>query len=174
MSESNSWSTSPSQTLNIGVFIRKTVVFSLIFAGAYFLQHKGILNQYIPVEYDTEMGFGAFYITLICFSLISMLWSWLSVSCTEYSLTSERLMVKKGVLNITVDEAELYRVKDYTLEKPLFLRIFGQSNIVLNTSDISNPILKLEGIDKGEVVIRKIRESVEAQRKIKGVREIDM
>jgi uncharacterized membrane protein YdbT with pleckstrin-like domain len=174
MSETNSWSTSPSQTLNIGAFIRKTFVFSLIFAGGYFLQYKEILSPYIPVEYDTKMGFGAFYITLICFSIISMMWSWLSVSCTEYSLTSERLIIKKGVLNITVDEAELYRVKDYKLDKPLILRIFGQSNIILNTSDVSNPVLILEGIDKGEVVIRKIRESVEEQRRIKGVREIDM
>lgn len=103
-----------------------------------------------------------------------ILWKWLVLKNTHYELTSERLRTRSGVLNKKLDELELYRVRDFRLEQPLFLRLFGLSNIVLQTSDRTNPVITLAGVRAGEQVREYIRTYVEACRQRKGVRELDV
>jgi len=78
-----------------------------------------------------------------------------------------------GVLNKHVDELELYRVKDYKLVQPFFLRILSLSNIVLETSDRSNPTITIRAIPDGNDVREQIRKLVEDLRQLRGVREVD-
>jgi uncharacterized membrane protein YdbT with pleckstrin-like domain len=106
--------------------------------------------------------------------LFIMLWQWLVVRNTIYELTTERLKLRRGVLNKHMDEVELYRVRDYKLEQPLFLRLFGLGNITLRTSDRSHPVLSLRAIRNGEQLYEQIRNAVEQSRAKKGVRELDV
>jgi uncharacterized membrane protein YdbT with pleckstrin-like domain len=106
--------------------------------------------------------------------LFVILWKWLVVKNTKYELTTERLRLRYGVFNKKTDELELYRVRDYKLDQPLFLRIFSLSNIVLTTSDKTHPSVVLEAITDGEELREKLRKYVEACRTRKGVREVDI
>ena len=106
--------------------------------------------------------------------LFILLWQWLVVRNTRYELTTERLKMRRGVLNKHMDEVELYRVRDYKLEQPLFLRLFGLGNINLQTSDRSHPVLSLRAIRNGEQLYEQIRNAVEQCRASKGVRELDV
>ena len=72
-----------------------------------------------------------------------------------------------------MDELELYRVKDYRLENPFFLRMFSLGNIVLETSDRSSPVVRINAIQNAEELREKIRNCVETRRDQKGVREVD-
>ena len=98
---------------------------------------------------------------------------WLQTRFQHYELTTERLRYSHGVLNRQTEELELYRVKDSTLVQPFFLRLFSLGNIVLDTSDRTTPQFTLYAIADPQAVREKIRDSVEAQRKEKRVREID-
>lgn len=106
--------------------------------------------------------------------LFILLWQWLVVRNTKYELTSERLKMRRGVLNKHMDEVELYRVRDYKLEQPLLLRLFGLGNITLQTSDRSHPVVTLRAIRNGEPLYEQIRGAVEQCRARKGVREVDV
>jgi uncharacterized membrane protein YdbT with pleckstrin-like domain len=106
--------------------------------------------------------------------LFVILWKWLVVKNTKYELTTERLRLRYGVFNKKTDELELYRVRDYKLDQPFFLRIFSLSNIVLTTSDKTHPSVVLEAITDGEELREKLRKYVEACRTRKGVREVDI
>ncbi len=106
--------------------------------------------------------------------LFILLWQWLVIRTTVYELTSERLKLRRGVLNKHLDEVELYRVRDYQLEQPFFLRLFGLGHIVLQTSDRSHPTLRLRAIRDGERLYELIRGAVEQARAKKGVRELDV
>ena len=75
--------------------------------------------------------------------------------------------------SIKTDELELYRVRDYKFEQPFFLRLFSLGNIVLQTSDKSDPQVVLSAIPNGEELREKLRTHVEACRMKKGVREVD-
>lgn len=102
------------------------------------------------------------------------LWKWLVLRNIQYELTSERLRIRQGVLNKMLDELELYRVRDYKLEQPLFLRLFSLGNITLRTSDTSHPHIVLHAIRNGEQVREQLRKYVEECRVKKRVLPLDL
>jgi uncharacterized membrane protein YdbT with pleckstrin-like domain len=95
---------------------------------------------------------------------------WMQTQCRRYELTTERLRVRQGVFSRRTDEVELYRVKDYTLVEPFFLRLFGLGNLLVNTSDVSNPSVLIEAIPDAPAVRDQVRKHVEMCRVKKGVR----
>jgi uncharacterized membrane protein YdbT with pleckstrin-like domain len=106
--------------------------------------------------------------------LFIILWQWLVIKMTKYELTTERLRTQHGVINKKMDELELYRVRDYKLDQPIWLRIFSLGNILLQTSDVSHPAIKIRAIPDSEKVREQIRTYVEACRVRKGVRDVDV
>ena len=124
------------------------------------------------------VNFGWFVICGLFFWLVIpifiALWQWLAVRNTRYELTSDRLFTYSGVLNKTVDELELYRVKDYSQSHPLLLRMVGLGNISLKTSDRTDPDVLISAIPDATEVRAMLRTNVEKCRTSRGVREIDM
>lgn len=105
--------------------------------------------------------------------LFVILWKWLIIKSTKYEITTERIRTKTGILNKKTNELELYRVRDYKFEQPLSLRSFSLGNIILQTSDRSNPEVVLRAIPNGEELREQIRKHVEECRIKKRVREVD-
>ena len=132
------WTGSPSQVVNLPVFIVCALLCWLV----------------VPVFYA--------------------IWKWLVLRNIRYELTSERLKLREGVLNKRLDEIELYRVRDYSLEQPFFLRLFGLSNITMRTADPSQPVVVLRAIKDGELVLEQLRKYVEQARVQKRVLPLDL
>jgi uncharacterized membrane protein YdbT with pleckstrin-like domain len=130
---------------------------------------NGTPSQVINIPAFTVLGL--FFWLVI--PLIIMLWKWLAVRNTKYELSTERLKTRYGVLNRKMDELELYRVRDYKFEQPLLLRIFSLANIIMQTSDKSNPVVIIRAIPNGEELRDRIRDLVEECRVRKRVREVD-
>lgn len=120
---------------------------------------------------------GVFIVCALFFWLILpifiALWRWLSVRCTVYELTTQRLKFSKGVFNKCNDEIELYRVKDTRLEQPFHLRLFGLGNLTVFSSDRTLPIFPLQSIRNPQKVRERIRICVEECRDFKGVHGVD-
>jgi len=91
-----------------------------------------------------------------------------------FELTSERLKMTEGVFSKVTETLELYRVKDIEVSQPFFYRILGLENIKVNTSDLSSPVIFLEGIPHTVGLADKMRNQVETVRMQKKVREIDI
>jgi uncharacterized membrane protein YdbT with pleckstrin-like domain len=115
-------------------------------------------------------------IFLLCILIVPIpvaLWRWLTLRCTSYVLTSERLRITTGVFSRRSEELELYRVKDLTVEQPFLQRLFGLGRLILHTSDRTNPVLVLPGMRDVAGLRDIVRGRVEPLRAAKGVREID-
>lgn len=97
----------------------------------------------------------------------------LRTTCHRYTLTDERLRERRGILSVTTEELELYRVKDITVKQPLLQRLIGRGSVVLTTSDRSTPVVVLNAIGCPEDVAYLVRVRVERCRVAKSVREID-
>jgi uncharacterized membrane protein YdbT with pleckstrin-like domain len=130
----------------------------------------GTPSQVVNIRVFIVMGLLSFFVI----PLFVILWTWLVTKNTKYELTNERLTLRSGVFNKSSPEMELYRIRDYRLDEPYFLRLFSKSNVVLETSDRSHPRLVLEGVPNGKELINMLRHNVEACRMKKGVREIDV
>ncbi|RTL26897.1 MAG: PH domain-containing protein [Burkholderiales bacterium] len=105
--------------------------------------------------------------------LVMALWRIWQTSRHTYSLTSQRLRERVGVLNRDVEELELYRVKDLSVHQPLLQQVLGLGQVILITSDRSTPRVVLNAVPNPVGVADLIRRNVEACRVAKGVREID-
>jgi uncharacterized membrane protein YdbT with pleckstrin-like domain len=99
---------------------------------------------------------------------------WFTNRATVYELTTQRFRITRGILNRQLDEIELYRVKDYVMTQPLFLRLLGLGNIDLLSSDVSTPAVALRAIAGVEDVREKLRTSVQSERDRKRVRALDV
>ena len=86
-------------------------------------------------------------------------------SFTVFSVSEDRLFVKKGFFNITEDEVRLYRVLDVSLKQTLGQRILGLGSIELKTSDKSLKNFTIESICHAKDVKELLSKKVEAQRK---------
>ena len=106
--------------------------------------------------------------------LFVAIWKWLVVRNIRYELTTERIRLREGVLNKRLDEVELYRVRDYRLEQPFYIRIFSLGHITIRTTDTSNPVIVLRAIANSEHVLELVRRHVEECRARKNVRALDM
>lgn len=105
--------------------------------------------------------------------LLLAVWKYLDTIYNKVQVTDQRIIEQRGILSKVTNELELYRVKDIKYEQPLFLRIFGLSNIVLITTDQTHPKSILKGIKKGNDIKEKVRLAVDIRRDLKGVRELD-
>jgi uncharacterized membrane protein YdbT with pleckstrin-like domain len=116
---------------------------------------------------------GAFLACVFVLPIPLAIWRWLEVRCLLYEVTRERVRVTSGVLSRRLEELELYRVKDSTLDVPFLLRLVGLGNVVLRTSDQSHPVFVLRAIRNAATLRESIRGTVEKLREKRGVREVD-
>lgn len=72
----------------------------------------------------------------------------LPISFTKYSITTDRLIVESGLLNLKEDEILLYRVADLSLRISLWQRICGVGTICVQSSDRSSPHLNISNVKK--------------------------
>lgn len=116
---------------------------------------------------------GIFFIGLVV-PFFMVVIRWLITKATTYELTTQRLIKDSGILNRLHDELELYRVKDYTLERSFLERLLGLGTLKILTSDVTNPTVVMRSIPQSQEVREKLRTAVQAERDRKRVREMDV
>lgn len=119
------------------------------------------------------LNFGAFLSCVLIVTIPWAFWRWLTLRCTRYEVTSERVFYSQGVLSRRTDCLELYRVRDIRIEEPFLLRILGLGNVVMDTSDRTTPVFVFRAIPAPAQLADVLRENVEVCRRTKGVREVD-
>ena len=101
---------------------------------------------------------------------ITILWKdrkhhlWFPLSFTSYYIEDDRLMIKKGLLNTTLDETLLYRIVDITFQQTLAGKIFGTGNVILRTKADASGEIVLENIAKPLEVRKMLSKMVEESR----------
>lgn len=92
------------------------------------------------------------------------------ITFTKYSMSEDRLFVKRGLLNLNQEEILLYRVRDISLKRSLGQRIFGVGSVVVFSSDQTTPSLELRNIKNSEDVKEMLHEQVEEMKLQRRVR----
>ena len=127
---------------------------------------KGSSSQF--AHFGTYLLCGLFCWLIV--PLIIGIVKWIQLRCRVYEITTERIKATRGVFSRQTEEIELYRLRDYTLVEPFWLRLFGLGNIVISTGDQSAPSLVIEAIPEAGHLRDEIRKHVEIRRDRKRVR----
>ena len=97
--------------------------------------------------------------------LIMMIVRILQTKYTKTTITTKEIVTEHGVLSRKIDELLLKRVTDVQLSQPIWLRIFGLSNLILASTDVSNPTLIIKGVPNGKQVWQELRDAIAEERK---------
>lgn len=134
----------------------------------------GLLGVVLTIVVAGEWGAWPLLLTGAALGIIA--YKWLQVMGSLYEVTPDRLIVKRGIVMKSIDEIELYRIKDIRMDFSLLNQWAGIGTICMVSSD--------ETTRTGELVLRhvpralarreELRRLVDAARKARGVRELDM
>ena len=121
-------------------------------------------------------GWGTLLTCLIGIGFVLIGIRWLKNRSAAYEITDQRLIIKRGILFKTIDEIELYRIKDVRLGYSLLNQMTDIGTITLTSSDRTT--------NGGEFTLRDIpmardrreglRTLVDRARQRRGVRELDV
>ena len=119
---------------------------------------------------------GPWPLLLTALAAAIVIWKWLQVMSEKFELNSQRLVVRRGIIMKSIDEVELYRVKDIRMDFSLLNQLAGIGTIHITSSDETtrNQNLVLRHVPHAQERREQLRNLVDAARRERGVREIDL
>jgi uncharacterized membrane protein YdbT with pleckstrin-like domain len=119
---------------------------------------------------------GAWPLALTGLAVLIVLWKWIQNMAAQFEITPERLIVRRGIFMKSIDEIELYRIKDVRMDFSLLNQWAGIGNVCLASSDETTRVgdLVMRHIEHAKARREELRRLVDAARQRRGVREIDM
>lgn len=103
---------------------------------------------------------------------LTALWSFLQESTKKFILTSERLIIRYGVMVRTEDEVELYRVIDAVHTVNVFQRLINVGTVTVTSSDKTGTVA-MNSIHAPSKVRNGLRKLAERCKSKRGVRILE-
>lgn len=124
----------------------------------------------------TVLGWLTLLLCLAGVGLLIVAWKWLANLATTYELTDDRLILHKGIFAKSIDEIELYRVKDIRIDFTIVNEWAGIGTISITSSDETtrDGPLVIRDVEDARARREKLRLLVDAARQKRRVREIDV
>lgn len=153
---------------------KEVIIFIILFA--LFWIHNFHTPDFLfewNVSVDALIMLSYLLLIMVVVSFIVLVIKLLKLHTTVFTITDEQILYRHGILNVKREYMEIYRIKDFSVFSPFFLRIFALSNLVIHSSDKTHPVLLIQAIRNQSHIYNGLRERVETMRRIKGVREFD-
>jgi uncharacterized membrane protein YdbT with pleckstrin-like domain len=100
--------------------------------------------------------------------------AWLRSLSTRYRVTDRRIVIESGLLSKRLEQVDLYRISDYTVDRPFLQRLVGTGNLLLKTIDRTTPEVNLLAIKTDIVALyERVRAATEVDKRRRGVRVLD-
>ncbi|MBK6412767.1 PH domain-containing protein [Sphingopyxis sp.] len=124
----------------------------------------------------TLLGWLTLVLCFVGVGLIIILIQWLRFLDVTYELTEDRLILRKGIFVKSIDEIELYRVKDVRMDFTLINQWAGIGTIGIDSSDETTRegALVMPHIERAAERREEMRRLVDAARQKRRVRELDV
>ena len=94
----------------------------------------------------------------VLFGLLLIGGAYLNVYATSYTVTSERVIQRKGLLSRRVSEVEISDIRNVQVNQGITQRIFGIGNVGISTAGQSGVEIVFAGIKRPQPVADMIRE----------------
>lgn len=119
-------------------------------------------------------GIGTLVLTILTLGIWAIV-AWVRSRSVHYKITTQRIVVERGIFSKRMEQVDLYRVVDYVVERPAGQRIMGTGNLVLDAMDKTTPEVRIAGIKTDVVVLyERLRYATEQEKRRRGVRVLDV
>ena len=119
---------------------------------------------------------GMYWVAVSLLAIGIFVWRWFENLASKYELTEERLIIRKGIIAKSVDEIEMYRIKDVRINFSIINQLVGLGTISISSSDETtrNGDLVIRDLEGAQARREQLRRLVDTARQKRRVREIDM
>lgn len=144
--------------------------------GTLILIVAGLILTFIALAKGTLVDWAWLFPAVLVAGLGIVAWKWIANLATTYELNAERLILHKGILRKSIDEIELYRVKDVRIDFTIINQMADIGTITITSSDETtrDGALTIRDVTQARARREKLRELVDAARRQRGVREVDL
>ena len=120
--------------------------------------------------------YGVYMLGLTALALLIVLVKWFQNIAATFEICRDRLLIRRGIFIKSIDEVELYRVKDVRLDFSLINQWAGIGTICVTSSDETTrgAPLVLSHVEQAQRRREELRRLVDEARQRRRVREIDM
>ena len=124
----------------------------------------------------TLVGWLTLLLCLVGVGFLIVLVQWIRNLDMTYELTEDRLILRKGIFVKSIDEIELYRVKDVRMDFTLINQWAGIGTIAIDSSDETtrHGALFIPHIERAAERREELRRLVDIARQKRRVRELDV
>jgi membrane protein YdbS with pleckstrin-like domain len=161
--EQDLWRGHPSQVLNAGIYFFWVAILIIVAVVAVFI--------ILP---DSALWALIVSGTLALIGAANAAGAYFHLRAIEYIVTTQRIRIISGLFSKTIQEIELFRVKDTMASQSFFLRLFGMGTIIVLSGDEKQPRLVLSGVPQAIELRERLRQEVMNLRQRFGVREVDV
>lgn len=121
-------------------------------------------------------AWGLYPLALTGLGLAVVLVVWLKNLAATFEICPDRLLIRRGIFIKSIDEIELYRVKDVRLDFTLINQMAGIGTLGVTSSDETTrgAMLKMPHVERARERRETLRRLVDEARQRRRVREIDM
>jgi hypothetical protein len=100
---------------------------------------------------------GQWCIVVITLGIAYLVYKVQSMSIT-YTVTTQRILIERGLFSTVKESVELFRIDDFDLHRPFGMRVLGHSVLHLRSSDPDLSDVKIQGIANLDALSDQIRE----------------
>ena len=124
----------------------------------------------------TLAGWGTILLCLVGVGFLIILAKWIENIGATFEVTGDRLIIRRGIISKSIDEVELYRVKDIRLDFSLLNQWANIGTITIVSSDETTrrAPLVIPFVENAQGRREQLRVLVDQARQRRRVREIDM
>ncbi|MDH6358969.1 PH domain-containing protein [Parabacteroides sp. PF5-9] len=127
------------------------------------------ISQLPNIGHYMRVGLGVVVLIL----LVMAFWDLMIIKNTRYIIKAEQIVILTGVFVKTTNYIEMYRIFDYSRVQNIGEALLSLMTVKILSRDPSHPLLSMKGIPNDISLVQTIRDRVELQKTIKGVREIN-
>lgn len=134
-----------------------------------------ITNETVLFEGSPALipGLGALALAILTLGL-ALIYFYFKRGGTKYKVTTQRVVIDSGIFSKKMEQLDLYRINDFSVERPFGQRIMGTGNLRLSTFDKTTPVVHLDALKTDVVALYEtMRQHVEALKQQRGVRMVD-
>ncbi len=112
----------------------------LFLSGAMILLGLSIIATFVAIEFKIanlsssgyQLFLAIFLLAILAFSLLQMIFKYIQWSMTHFILTTNRLIIKTGLITTNIQDVSLDRLINIEVKKSLIQRIFGAGNLTVD------------------------------------------
>ena len=112
---------------------------------------------------------------VLCILTLGIAWIcyWIARMGRRYVITTQRVELREGITTKRRTALDIFRIEDFEVIEPFFLRMRGAGNLRIWSMDKSEPQIVLEAIPGVQAVYEKLREMTRDERGRNKVRVIE-